>query len=158
MDFGWAPWKTQNTATFFSESKELSLRRMLEREETIKATASNVTSQISSFRDDTSQKCCLLDSPVDREANRSILQPVIYRYKNWFIDAVSLCKYEWGRRGRCQWSSFRSRNWPTFLSYVLSLLTKTTDYVLGFYQGKFAGSLLVKYCWLIFSKFYKSRN
>ena len=23
-----------------------------------------------------------------------------------------LCKYEWGRRGRCRWSSYRSRNWP----------------------------------------------
>ena len=33
----------------------------------------------------------------------------------------------------------------TFLSYLLSLLTKTTDYVLGFFhRGKFAGSLLVK--------------
>ena len=33
----------------------------------------------------------------------------------------------------------------TFLSYLLSLLTKTTDYVLGFFHGgKFAGSLLVK--------------
>ena len=31
-----------------------------------------------------------------------------------------------------------------FLSYLLSSLTKTTDYVLGFFrQGKFAGSLLV---------------
>ena len=33
----------------------------------------------------------------------------------------------------------------TFPSYLLSLLTKTTDYVLGlFHRGKFAGSLLVK--------------
>ena len=33
----------------------------------------------------------------------------------------------------------------TFLSYLLSLLTKTTDYVLGFFhRGKFAGSPLVK--------------
>ena len=32
----------------------------------------------------------------------------------------------------------------TFLSYLLSLLTKTTGYVLGFHQGKFAGRLLVK--------------
>ena len=32
----------------------------------------------------------------------------------------------------------------TFLSYLLSLLTKKTGYVLGFHQGKFAGRLLVK--------------
>ena len=32
----------------------------------------------------------------------------------------------------------------TFLSYLLFLLTKTTGYILGFHQGKFAGSLLVK--------------
>ena len=32
----------------------------------------------------------------------------------------------------------------TFLSHLLSLLTKTTGYVLGFHQGRFAGSLLVK--------------
>ncbi|CAH3166375.1 unnamed protein product, partial [Pocillopora meandrina] len=56
VDFGWALSKTKDSY-LFSGSKELSPRRVLE--ETSKATSSNVTSQISSLRDDTSQKCCL---------------------------------------------------------------------------------------------------
>ena len=91
-DFGWALWKTQKTATFSQKAENYLLDVCWTREETSKATASNVTSQISSLRDDTSQKCCL--RPVDRAANRSILQAVICRNKNWFTNEVPLCKYE----------------------------------------------------------------
>ncbi|RMX45192.1 hypothetical protein pdam_00025775 [Pocillopora damicornis] len=81
-DFGWALWKTQKTATFSQKAGNYLLDVCWTREETSKATASNVISQISSLRDDTSQKCCLRLTA----ANRSILQPVICRNKNWFID------------------------------------------------------------------------
>ena len=59
VDFGWALWKTQKTATFSQKAKNYLLDVCWTGEETSKATASNVTSQISSLRDDTSQKCCL---------------------------------------------------------------------------------------------------
>ena len=58
-DFGWALWKTQKTATFSQKAENYLLDVCWTREETSKATASNVISQISSLRDDTSQKCCL---------------------------------------------------------------------------------------------------
>ena len=58
-------------------------------EETNKVTASNVTSQISSLRD-ASARNVVYDWPVDRAANRSILQPVICRNKNLFIDGVNM--------------------------------------------------------------------
>ena len=59
VDFGWALWKTQKTATFSQKAENYLLDVCWTREETSKATASNVISQISSLRDDTSQKCCL---------------------------------------------------------------------------------------------------
>ena len=58
-DFGWALWKTQKTATFSQKAKNYLLDVCWTGEETSKATASNVASQISSLRDDTGQKCCL---------------------------------------------------------------------------------------------------
>ena len=85
VDFGWTLWKTQKTATFSQKAENYLLDVCWTREETSKATASNVTSQISSLRD---------DLPVDTAANRSILQPLICRNKNWFIDEAPLCKYE----------------------------------------------------------------
>ena len=72
MDFGWALWKTQKTATFSKKAKNYLLDVCWTREETSKATASNVISQISSLRDDTSQKCCLI---TDR-----LIQQQIARY------------------------------------------------------------------------------
>ena len=59
VDFGWALWKTQKTATSSQKAENYLLDVCWTREETSKATASNVISQISSLRDDTSQKCCL---------------------------------------------------------------------------------------------------
>ena len=58
-DFGWALWKTQKTATFSQKAENYLLDVCWAREETSKATASNVIPQISRLRDDTSQKCCL---------------------------------------------------------------------------------------------------
>ena len=58
-DFGWALWKTQKTAIFSQKAENYLLDVCWTREETSKATASNVTSQISSLRDDPGQKCCL---------------------------------------------------------------------------------------------------
>ncbi|RMX40476.1 hypothetical protein pdam_00018829 [Pocillopora damicornis] len=60
VDFGWALWKTQKTATFSQKAKNYLLDVCWTWEETSQATASNVTSQISSLRDDTCQKCCLI--------------------------------------------------------------------------------------------------
>ena len=71
MDFGWALWKTQKTATFSQKAKNYLLDVCWTGEETSKATASDVTSQISSLREDTSQKCC----PTDR-----LMQQQIARY------------------------------------------------------------------------------
>ena len=65
MDFGWALWKTQKTATFSQKAENYLLDVCWTREETSKATASNVTSQISSLRDDTSQKCMNEDEEAD---------------------------------------------------------------------------------------------
>ena len=81
VDFGWAVWKTQKTATF-------------------------------------SQKA-----------------------ENYLLD-VCCC-----RKGYSCYSAKKKQKRQlhlTFLSYLLFLLTKTTGYILGFHQGKFAGSLLVK--------------
>ena len=47
MDFGWALWKTQKTATFSQKAENYLLDVCWTREETSKATASNVISQIS---------------------------------------------------------------------------------------------------------------
>ena len=47
MDFGWALWKTQKTATFSQKAENYLLDVCWEREETSKATASDVISQIS---------------------------------------------------------------------------------------------------------------
>ena len=49
VDFGWALWKTQKTATFSQKAKNYLLDVCWTVEETCKATASNVTSQISSL-------------------------------------------------------------------------------------------------------------
>ena len=46
-DFGWALWKTQKTATFSQKAENYLLDVCWTREETSKATASNVISQIS---------------------------------------------------------------------------------------------------------------
>ena len=59
VDFGWALWKTQKTATFSQKAKNYLLDVCWTGEETSKVTTSNVTSQISSLSDDTNQKCCL---------------------------------------------------------------------------------------------------
>ena len=59
VDFGWALWKTQKAAAFSQKAKKYLLDVWWTGEETSKATASNVASQISSLRDDTGQKCCL---------------------------------------------------------------------------------------------------
>ena len=58
-ELGWALWKTQKAATFSQKAENYLLDVCWTREETSKATASNVISQISRLRDDTSQKCCL---------------------------------------------------------------------------------------------------
>ena len=47
VDFGWALWKTQKTATFSQKAENYLLDVCWAREETSKATASNVISQIS---------------------------------------------------------------------------------------------------------------
>ena len=52
-DFGWALWKTQKAVAFSQKAENYLLD-----EETSKATASNVSSRITSVRDDTGQKCC----------------------------------------------------------------------------------------------------
>ena len=58
MDFGWALWKTQKAAVFSQKAKNYLLDVCWAGEETSKATASNVASQISVLRDDTGQKRC----------------------------------------------------------------------------------------------------
>ena len=57
------PLENTKNSRLFSESKKLSPRRV--REETNEATASYVASQISSLRDDTSQKCMNEDEEAD---------------------------------------------------------------------------------------------
>ena len=59
VDFRWALWKTQKAAAFSQKAKKYLLDVWWTGEETSKATASNVASQISSLRDDIGQKCCL---------------------------------------------------------------------------------------------------
>ena len=59
VDFGWALWKTQRATAFSQKAKIYLLDVCWAGEETIKTTASNVTPQISSLRDDTGQKCYL---------------------------------------------------------------------------------------------------
>ena len=68
VDFGWALWKTQKTATFSQKAKNYLLDVCWTGEETSKATASDVTSQISSLREDTSQKCCPTDRLMQRKS------------------------------------------------------------------------------------------
>ena len=70
VDFQWALWKTQKTATFSQKAENYLLDVCWTREETSKATASNVISQISRLRDDTSQKCCLTDLLIQRQIAR----------------------------------------------------------------------------------------
>ena len=69
MDFGWALWKTQKAAAFSQKAKNYLLDVCWTGEETSKATASNVASQISSLRDDTGQKCVNEDEEADAEAH-----------------------------------------------------------------------------------------
>ena len=59
VDFGWSLLETQKAAAFSQKAKNYLLDVCWTGEETSKATASNVASQISSLRDDTGQKCCL---------------------------------------------------------------------------------------------------
>ena len=54
-----ALWQTQKAATFSQKVKNYLLDVCWTGEETSKATASNVASQISSLRDNTGQKCYL---------------------------------------------------------------------------------------------------
>ena len=61
VDFGWALWKKQKTATFSQKTKNCPLDVCWTGEQTSKAATSNVTSQISSLRNDTSQKSKLTE-------------------------------------------------------------------------------------------------
>ena len=87
--------RKQKTAAFSQKAKNCLLDVCWIVEDTSKANASDVASQISSLRDETGQKCC-------PRLIGLILQPVIYPNKNWFIEEVPFCKYERGRRDRCR--------------------------------------------------------
>ena len=171
--------ETTKTATFSQKAENYLLDVCWTREETSKATASDVISQISREfkRRHQSEMLSKTDRLIQQQIARYFSRlsavtkiallmrsPSVNMNEDGEADANDLASEFETDRTRQKISKdlakFRQRLQErvqlllslkkkrhlhlTFLSHLLSLLTKTTDYVLGFHQGKFAGRLFVK--------------